>query len=119
MVKFLNGPAEGVELSLRRAPMLLRVAQSPCGSWDALDQVEDEPQAAERIWVYVQSGSISRYHLLCRGKNRAASRWYVNASYKLVADQPSDHHLRIRTAWEAWAMENAKIIKALEEPCSN
>ena len=45
MTRFLDGPAAGVLLALRRAPLYLRVVyhakrEEP---WDALDQLADVP----------------------------------------------------------------------------
>jgi hypothetical protein len=52
MIRFLDGPAEGVRLSLRNAPESLRVVRAQDGTWDALDAPEDEPRLDEEIFWY-------------------------------------------------------------------
>jgi hypothetical protein len=51
MTTFLDGPAKGQCLSLRRSPELLRVVELN-GKWDALDQPEDEPKPGEKVHIY-------------------------------------------------------------------
>jgi len=43
MTRFLDGPAQGETLMLRRAPILLRVTRDPMGNFDGLDQLDDRP----------------------------------------------------------------------------
>lgn len=60
MTRFEDGPAAGVNLSLRRAPMFLRVVQNnQTGEWDALDQLDDTPEKNETIFVYKVHGEVS------------------------------------------------------------
>jgi len=55
MTRFLDGPAEGVTLMLRRAPIYLRVVHRGT-EWDALDALDDRPTPDETIYVYVLHG---------------------------------------------------------------
>lgn len=102
MIKFLDGPAAGTVLQLRRAPLLLRVVITSQGNVDALDQLDDEPQKNETIHVYRKSKDLGSYHLCCRGRNRSASGWYQQAEYSLYDPQPKDHEARDTTRWRAW-----------------
>jgi hypothetical protein len=105
VVSFLDGPAAGVTLSLRRVPKLLRVVRSSKGEWDALDQLDDLPAADERITIYRRRDdlAVTKYHLLFRGKDKGRSGWYWNASYSVIAGQPRDSDVRDTASWQAWA----------------
>jgi hypothetical protein len=52
IVTFVDGPAEGESLDLRRAPYFLRVVRGIDGKWDALDQLDDDPAMGETIFIY-------------------------------------------------------------------
>lgn len=52
MIRFLDGPADGTELSLRRAPRFLRVVVDAKGRIDALDLLDDVAGAGETVHVY-------------------------------------------------------------------
>ena len=106
MTTFLDGPAQGKTLMLRRAPYFLRVTHGPRGL-DALDQIGDEPTSKETVTVYVrQPGAVEKgVHLNC-GKN-GGSGWYCVASYKHSENQPTDAEMRGNTRWRAWCQANA------------
>jgi hypothetical protein len=113
MINFLDGPAEGVTLALRRAPLLLRVVRSQRGAWDALDQLEDEAQPKESIFVYRLEGPTSWYHV-CR-RPRSQSGMYMIASYRVLPEQPAEEHLRTTKAWHVWADANAaRLIEEIK-----
>lgn len=105
MVSFLDGPAKGVVLQLRRVPMLLRVVQDRGGAWDALDQLDDEPRRGESIHVYRRRDDlqVGKYHLLTSRPRRAGSGWYWMASYCVLPEQPTDDQVRNTAAWQSWA----------------
>lgn len=105
MVKFLDGPAEGQVLALRRAPLLLRVVRDQAGEFDALDQLEDEPREGEAITVYRRIGEAARVHL----KMRKGSGWYQLAEYRVLPVQPLDQVARRREGWQAWARTAARV----------
>lgn len=115
MITLLDGPAAGVKLTLRRAPVMLRVVESR-GSWDALDQLDDEPRRGEKVHVYLQVGQTTSVHICAR--NRAASGWFTIASYRHFPDQPGDAHTMTRQAWSDWCDTNKlsilEIKKAME-----
>ncbi len=110
MITFLDGPAKGESLALRRIPKLLRVVRSRRGQWDALDQLDDVPQPGETIFVYVRRDEPAPtwYHVCARGQGRSASGRYWNAEYSLFrGEEPADHVLRDTDAWRAWAAQQA------------
>lgn len=109
MSRFLDGPARGVDLELRRAPLLLRVTRSPSGDWDALDQLDDEPKPDEIIYVYRREGEPTRAMVdWCDkgGRRRGGCREF--ADYQYVADAPVDAVLRNTDRWRDWAMTAAR-----------
>lgn len=53
MIRMVDGPAVGVELAPRRAPIFLRVVQDETtGKWDVLDLPDDTPHPSETVYVY-------------------------------------------------------------------
>lgn len=111
MVTFHEGPADGKNLELRRAPKFLRVVIDR-GHVDALDQLDDEPTAEERIVVYVLRGEVTRYHACGRDKHgKRFGRWGVSADYWYFEEQPADAEARTREAWEAWAINQARRLQ--------
>lgn len=97
----LDGPAEGISLSLRCCPTYLRlVVDSVTGKWDALDQPNDEPSETEECFPYmIVPGTFVRSHVLIRGKNRDGSGWWEFGEYKHLSDiSPVD--IRTRPAWK-------------------
>lgn len=95
MVSFLDGPAAGVTLMLRRAPIYLRVTFNPAGKVDALDQLDDEPKPDEIVHVYRKvPGTSGKVHVRPGG-------CYEMGDYRHVADAVGDE-LRDTAAWRSW-----------------
>ncbi len=118
MVKFQDGPAAGETLALRRVPKVLRVVckRERCGrlnNWDALNELEDEPESSESIFVYIRRDDlgVSKYHLLLNP--RRLSGWYFNASYSFLAVQPADEIMRDTAKWRTWCDANVDRLSAL------
>lgn len=111
MITFLDGPAEGQELWVRRAPILLRVVyDSRTDHWDALDQLHDEPAEIENIWVYQLQGKAGWIQLCTRGPQRGkVSGRYMTGEYALVPDQPTQALLRDTQQWREWAEQQLTI----------
>lgn len=103
MTTFTNGPAQGQTLMLKRAPRFLRVVEA-AGKWDALDQLEDQPQPNETIHVYVLQGKPGSVHLN-RGRGRGG--WYVFANYQIYPQQPTDDQMRSTAKWRSWCQSKA------------
>lgn len=99
MTKFLDGPAVGEGLMLKRAPLFLRAVKGPSGKWDALDQLTDTPSADETIVVYRLVNGPWTVHL---NMGRKGCGWYQGGEYHVVAEQPSDAEMRTTAAWQTW-----------------
>lgn len=121
MLKFLDGPAQGVMLSCARAPMFLRVVQATDSreseqEWDALDQLTDRPRPGERIHVYIKAADHGTVHYDGRDKHgKRFGRWEQMADYRICDPQPDETTLRDQARWEAWAREQYKAAKATKE----
>jgi hypothetical protein len=109
MITFLDGPAEGQKLSLRRAPLYLRAVQARNGRWDALDQLDDSPKPGERVHVYVKAADHGG--LFVRLSPRSASGYYPRADYRLCEEQPADDVARDTEQWRAWAEEQREQVR--------
>lgn len=114
MIRFLDGPAADAVLTLRRAPLLLRVVIGPRGAIDALDQLDDEPRPRERIHVYRRTDETRRIHLKCARGSGLRSGWYLSADYRLHAEQPDEEVLRSTERWRSWAMEQTQGNNTLD-----
>ncbi len=96
----LPGFANG-GLSLERAPMFLRFVRGPRG-FDALDQLDDEPQPWEAI-VAAKRDSIGQVHVYGRHRcGRSFGRWLTVAEYTPCAEQPSEEIMRSTMKWRRW-----------------
>lgn len=102
MTIFLDGPAKGQTLQLKRGPYFLRVVTDG-KAWDALDQIDDSPRSNEQIFIYVMEGIPSGMHLNARG---GRGGFFVSATYKLAPDQPKDGEVRRIEDWAAWCERN-------------
>lgn len=105
MTRFIDGPAAGKTLMLKRAPLFLRVTQRG-DDWDALDQLDDQPAADEEIHVYRLQGQPGSVHMnfgRCRGG------LFTTAEYAYFSPQPTDAELRTTAAWHATASRLAGV----------
>ncbi len=109
MITFLDGPAEGARLNLRRAPIFLRVVLDASGEIDALDQLDDEPRPTEAIHVYSRTGPPSRGIACTRGHG---CHPFVVAEYRYWQGQPSEDVLRNTEKWQAWCLERKAAYDA-------
>ena len=105
MTTFLDGPAEGQNLMLKRSPVFLRVVVGQDGVWDALDQLGDSPRPGETIIAYRIDGEPGTCHLNFGG---GKGSWYSVAQYKYVQNQPSEAVMRSHSDWRAWCREAVK-----------
>lgn len=107
MTRFTDGPAMGAALSLRRAPLFLRVVFGIDGQVDALDQLNDQPDPAETITVYRRKGKAGTIHIDYTDKKtrRRRGAWFAYADYKLSPVQPPDDVMRSTEAWRGWCLE--------------
>lgn len=102
MTKFLDGPAMGAFLSLKRAPMFLRVVRGR--GFDALDQPDDTPAAHEELSAYVREGEASDIHI---NRGRKGSGFYKVAQYRYIEQQPDDATMRDNQKWQEWCQSKA------------
>ena len=97
---FIDGPAEGTNLTLQRTPIYLRAVHSADRGWDALDLLDDEVRDDETIHIYLLAAEPTRGHMSCRP--RSSSHWFSNAQYRQLQRQPGAEHTRNNEAWAAW-----------------
>lgn len=102
MIRFLDGPAAGVVLWLKRAPVLLRAVEHH-GKWDGLDQIEDDPQPGESVHVYVRSSAVRAVHVSRRSGGGGV---YPMADYRYASRQPGGEHGRDRAKWRQWCRDS-------------
>lgn len=107
MIRFADGPAIGITLTLRRAPLFLRAVRSGRGGWDALDQLHDECRASETPYAYRRIGPASRWRL--KSQRRGQSGWFVAAEYRLCDPQPTSDDMRDTESWRAWCLEQQSV----------
>jgi hypothetical protein len=99
MVRFVDGPAAGQALALRRAPVFLRAVRASDGTWDALDQLTDTPRPNETIAVYRRTGLAHRVHI---NAGRSGCFWTQLAEYRVVDSPPADGIARNTASWREW-----------------
>lgn len=98
MTKFLDGPAKGKTLMLKRAPVFLRVTNIG-DRWDALDQLNDSPLPEEVVHAYRAASEVGAVHV-----NRGGGKggFYTVADYELCPSQPSQDQMRNLGQWADW-----------------
>lgn len=101
MTTFLDGPAIGQTLQLRRAPVYLRVTEL-LGAFDGLDQLADEPEPGETLHAYVLAEKPGAMHILVRGRCATGGGFWPIAKYRHVTDQPPQETMRDNALWRAW-----------------
>lgn len=90
-------------MQLRRSPFVLRVVIADNGTIDALDQLDDEPEAGETIHVYRMVEDRGSYHLWGTNERGRRTRFSGrSALYALVENPPEDETARETELWKAW-----------------
>ena len=102
MTTFADGPAKGQCLILHRAAQFLRVTESN-GKFDALDQLGDTPRPEEKLYAYQITGQPAMCHI----RASRGGGFYAIATYRFVANQPSDGEMRVAGAWHDWCAKNS------------
>lgn len=102
MTTFIDGPAKGRTLLLRRSPKLLRVCVVG-RDVDALDGLDDSPRQNERLVAYQRTAAFGRVFV----DGRSFGGNYAVATYAMLPVQPADEVMRTNEAWKAWCMEMA------------
>lgn len=98
MIPTFDGPAAGEHLPIERAPRYLRVTQNGI-TFRALDQLDDEPEETEIIYVYHLTGSRS-------GIPR----------YTYLPNQPADPLVRKDYEWRGWVTRRIQSIQQQHAP---
>lgn len=102
MSRFMDGPAEGVEIVAQRAPMYLRVVQDQTTlRWDVLDQPDDTPSPSELVFVYKRVEGTGGVVFACTRSSRGGGR-YEGADYRHV--EVEGEQFRDTSAWRDWAL---------------
>lgn len=123
-LEIYGGPANGKTFSCSRAPQLLRVVCTPPaktsaaqlelagvderydapGAWDCLDQLVDEPQPQELIYLYEQISYQGTVHICAIPRRN--SGWWAMGTYRFIVAAPPasklDQLLRDTTSWRAF-----------------
>lgn len=111
MITFRDGPAEGQQIVLRRAPLMLRVVQKPDGKIDALDQLDDQPEPDETIAVYLRENEPMTAFLDWSEGGKRRGGVFLVATYHMAAIQPdSREDVETTEAWQAWARKNRRLV---------
>ncbi len=101
---FQDGPAKNVTLNLGRTPLLLRVTKSRTKStWDACNELGDEPRDDEDLHAYLLIDGPFRAFVRKSGGGGGLT---VIAAYRFLDPQPSDADMRTNDAWRAWCSAN-------------
>jgi hypothetical protein len=103
-MRCLDGPAEGVTLMARRAPMFLRLVYDELArKWDALDALDDTPSPSETVHVYRRGPGSWSSMFACRGSHGGR---YEMGDYRYVPYAPHEE-LRDTEAWREWVNSQA------------
>jgi len=107
MIKFLDGPASGVVLSLYRAPFFMRVVKNgDTGKFDGLDQPKDYPTAQEHCFAYMIFKFIG------------SGIQHPTAEYKAVPfgnGYPGQAEMGCNKKWLQWCERNAPLFEKFKE----
>lgn len=99
MTRFQDGPAQGKTLMLRRAPIYLRVTEL-IGEFDALDQLNDQPEPGETLHCYVLAEAPGHIHI--NTGRKPGGGFFPMALYRIVPEQPPQEIMRDNAKWRAW-----------------
>jgi hypothetical protein len=112
VISLHGGPADGVALVLKRAPLFLRVVYSEAkDDFDALDQLDDTPKSNETIYVYRRRAGAATYAFIDwhDGRGRKGARCAI-AEYQFIEQQPGDAHTRGTNAWRRWCLDQNACV---------
>lgn len=116
---FLDGPAQGVHLSLQRIPFFLRVTYCErTKTWDALDQTDDVPKPEEKLFVYVNKSLDGGAFVDGRDPKtgKRFGRFEMMATYAVRPEQPPDAEIRTAEGWTAWCEAQPEAERYKEKP---
>lgn len=96
----LNWAAQSVYLQLARVPLFLRFTVIG-KTWDALDQVDDQPNPGEELIAAKLSGR-GTVHIDRTVKGKRVGEWIPTADYDPCEEQPSQDVMRSTVLWREW-----------------
>ena len=108
-----DGPAAG-RYTVGRAPHFLRAVVSDLAHCDLLDQLNDEPNESERVYVYQSEGDT-----WCPDTLRRVQGIYMcpppaaSGTYHYRADVDGET-LRTTAAWKAWCRAEPSDLPLLD-----
>ncbi len=107
MTTFVDGPARGQTLMLRRGVIFLRVVyDTQTKLWDALNEPDDKATATEIVYAYVLRGESIMVHVNIAGNKGGM---FQMAEYKFIEPQPKDSQIRVNKCWEIWVDSNKHL----------
>lgn len=111
MTRFMDGPAAGATLMLRRRPLpvFLRIVVDPKGKVDALDMLDDEADELETIHVYIRVGKADGWMHLNMGR-KAGGGIFSTGEYTFYST-PADELVRENSAWKEWTLAEWEKVK--------
>lgn len=109
MIRIVDGPAGGAELSLRRAPVYLRVVIDSAGRVDALDMLDDVPRDGETVHVYQGDRDTLRalpddVFVCASGRDGMRQVGGADGVYRHRPDVDGEQ-LRDTAVWRSWVIE--------------
>lgn len=107
MISFLDGPAVGQNLTVRRAKFFLRVTVDG-DKWDCLNEYWDTARPHENLFVYIAVEKATAVHL--KMAKRSESGWYALCQYRFLEPQPPDDAIRDNEKWRAWCMAQTELM---------
>jgi len=107
MITFVDGPAPGQTLVVRRAKFFLRVTFDG-SKWDCLNEYFDTAAAGETLYVYLLIEKPTAVHL--KMTKRSQSGWYAMARYRFLPEQPADADIRENASWRIWCLAQEDLL---------
>ena len=84
---------------------------------DALDRLEDRPEASEQLVAYRLAGPVGSVHVqYSNPMDSPGGGWYKTATYAIVDPQPADEVMRDADRWREWAEAQYAAEQAALEP---
>jgi hypothetical protein len=108
---FKDGPAEGLKLLLRRAPIFIRAVVDEGGEMDVLDDPGDATRPGEVPYTYRRLNKPFTFFVSERGPrgNRTGGQ-FVGADYALHEIQPDRGTMTDNARWQKWCVEQSTVL---------
>lgn len=121
--RFVGGPADGVELTLGRTPLFLRLVREETivsdWLWHALDRVDDQPKSTETVYVYRWAGD-GRYEFYDAKAGREVladtARWREWCVAEREMERMAEAKVELNARFEAVGRARDAIVAHLGGP---